>query len=146
MPEWLLHLLLHRHLHFHRFFELQLLLEGHLSHLLALKLLLLVERLSLYGCHLLRRHHRLLWRNFKRHCSESGQGWVVDEGLDLLIVDFLTIFVLVIAHHEEVSLEFLLLSRVKLTFLWLTALIIFSIAFVIEVLVLLRVEVLLNPV
>jgi hypothetical protein len=62
-----------------------------------------------------------------------------------LIVDFFAkILVLIVSHHEKVALQLLFLGGIELTFLRFTALVIFSIAFVIEVLILLRMEVLLN--
>ena len=62
-----------------------------------------------------------------------------------MIVDFFAkIHVFIVSHHEKVALQLLLLGGIELALLRLAALVIFPVAFVIKVLVLLRMEVLLN--
>lgn len=62
-----------------------------------------------------------------------------------MIVDFFAeILVLIVSHHEKVALQLLLLGGIELAFLGLAALVVFPVALVIKVLVLLRMEVLLD--
>ena len=74
----------------------------------------------------------------------------MDQLLQLLIVDFLTVFFIIVAHHEKVTFQLLLLCRIQLTLFQLvsTAALVFFIITVVVLrilrLCLLRMEVLLH--
>ena len=148
----LLHLLLHSHLDLHCLINLTLTAHGYLGHprhvreLLVLLHLILTQSLNLLLSDLLqvvllsRKIHSLAVRTIQRHGSQSNHRRVMNQLPHLLPVDLVwELVIVVIAHHQQVALQLLLLCRVELTLLvTAAALVLLTVTVVLKILLLLR--------